>query len=68
MIVPGKVEESELIHRITADDPDEVMPPPKFKKPLSSKQIDRLRQWVAEGAKWEGHWSYALPQACRRRR
>ena len=61
VIVPGKVEESELIHRITADDPDEVMPPPKFKKPLSSKQIDLLRQWVAEGAKWEGHWSYALP-------
>jgi len=61
VIVPAQVEESELINRITSDDPDEVMPPPKSKKPLSSKQIDLLRRWVAEGAKWESHWSYALP-------
>jgi len=61
VIVPAQVEESELIERITSDDPDEMMPPPKVKKPLSGKQIDLLRRWVAEGAKWEGHWSYALP-------
>src|SRR6516164_9511560 len=39
VIVPAKVEESELFHRVTAQDPDEVMPPPKAKKPLSRKQI-----------------------------
>jgi mono/diheme cytochrome c family protein len=61
VIVPGQVEESELIRRITADLPDEVMPPPKFKKPLNEKQIDLLHRWVREGAKWEGHWSYTLP-------
>ena len=33
------------------------MPPPTFKKPLNAKQIALLRRWVAEGAKWEGHWS-----------
>ena len=60
-IVPGKVEESELIARITSGDPDEMMPPPKFKKRLDAKQIELLRRWVAEGAKWEGHWSLALP-------
>jgi hypothetical protein len=60
-IVPAKAEESELIRRITTDDPDEVMPPPKFKKRLSAQQIDGLRRWIAEGAKWEGHWSYSLP-------
>jgi hypothetical protein len=61
VIVPAKVEESELVRRVTSDDPDEVMPPPTFKKRLSSQQIDRLRQWVVEGAKWEGHWSLSLP-------
>jgi hypothetical protein len=61
VIVPAKVEESELIRRVTSDDLDEVMPPPKFKKRLNSQQIDRLRQWVVEGAKWQGHWSHSLP-------
>jgi len=61
VIVPAQVDESELIQRITSGDPDEVMPPPKSKKPLNNQQIDLLRRWVAEGAKWEGHWSYALP-------
>ncbi len=60
-IVPAKVEESELIARITSGDPDEIMPPPEFKKRLDAKQIERLRRWVAEGARWEGHWSLALP-------
>jgi hypothetical protein len=61
VIVPARPDESELIERITSDDPDEVMPPPKSRKPLSPKQIDLLRSWVAQGAKWEGHWSYTLP-------
>src|SRR5262249_39615541 len=61
VIVPAKVEESELIWRVTSDDPDEVMPPPKSKKRLDAKQIQLLRRWVSEGAKWEGHWSYVLP-------
>ncbi len=60
-IVPARVDDSELIRRITSGDPDEVMPPRKFKKPLDAKQIALLRRWIAEGAKWEGHWSYSLP-------
>src|SRR5579864_4018019 len=39
VLVPGKPGESELFKRITAADPDEVMPPPKHKKPLSKDQI-----------------------------
>ena len=61
VIVPGKLTESELIARITSDDPDEMMPPPKFKKRPAAAQIEQLRRWIAEGAKWEGHWSYSLP-------
>ncbi|MFT5499425.1 MAG: hypothetical protein ACI9TH_004841, partial [Kiritimatiellia bacterium] len=38
-IKPGALEESEVWHRITSDDADEVMPPPEsHKKVLSAKE------------------------------
>ena len=40
------------------DDPDEVMPPPKFKKELTKTEINKIKQWIEEGAKWEGHWAF----------
>jgi Protein of unknown function (DUF1553)/Protein of unknown function (DUF1549)/Planctomycete cytochrome C len=63
VIVPGKVEQSELISRITSEDPDERMPPAKFKKRPVAGQIELLRRWIAEGATWAGHWSYSLPSS-----
>jgi len=45
-IVPGKPDESEIIKRILSTDPDEVMPPPETKKPLTEAQIATLRRWV----------------------
>jgi hypothetical protein len=49
----------EALERITATDEDERMPPPKsHKKPLSSAQVARIRQWVAEGAKYQKHWAF----------
>jgi hypothetical protein len=59
--VPGKPAESELIARITSTDANEVMPPPKSNKHLSPAQKELLRRWVAEGAKYEGHWAYISP-------
>ena len=56
--VPGKPEKSEAIVRILAEDAAERMPPPEAKRPLSEEQIETLRQWVAEGARWERHWSF----------
>ncbi|MEZ6077466.1 MAG: hypothetical protein R3C56_17890 [Pirellulaceae bacterium] len=41
-----------------ADDVDERMPPPDFGKDLSSEQVELLRQWVAQGADWQGHWAF----------
>ncbi len=61
VIVPGKPAESKLIERITATDPDDLMPPPKSGKKLSAAQIDVLRRWIVEGAKWEQHWSFIPP-------
>ena len=56
-IVPGKPDQSEIIRRIFATDSD-IMPPEYAHKTLTQAQKDTIRQWVAEGAKYEGHWSF----------
>jgi hypothetical protein len=61
-ILPGEPERSALVERITSTDTEFVMPPPKHKKPLTSKQIETLTQWVKEGAKYESHWAFTAPQ------
>ena len=58
-IVPGDLSMSELWHRASTEDPEEIMPPPESKKPMSKKEISILKQWIEEGAKWEKHWSFA---------
>jgi Protein of unknown function (DUF1553)/Protein of unknown function (DUF1549)/Planctomycete cytochrome C len=57
-IVPGRPDESALIARITHADEDERMPPADAGDRLSEQEIALLRQWIADGAKWETHWSY----------
>ncbi len=57
-IVPGDLAASALIARVTSDEDDLRMPPPDAKKHLTKKQIDLLRRWIADGAKWQGHWAY----------
>ncbi len=49
---------AEVIARITTDDPDEVMPPPKTNKTLSAEAIALLKTWVDQGAEWQGHWAF----------
>jgi mono/diheme cytochrome c family protein len=61
-LVPGKPEESEVITRISSDDPGEIMPPPKSGKHLKPEQIALLKRWVQEGAKWAEHWAFVPPQ------
>jgi hypothetical protein len=61
VVVPGKVDESELVRRIRATKPDEVMPPPKSNRKLTLAQKETLQRWIAEGAPFEGHWAYRAP-------
>lgn len=61
-IVPGDPDASELIYRIFADDEDDLMPPPKFKKPLTEEEKAILRRWVEEGAEYEAHWAFLTPK------
>jgi hypothetical protein len=60
-VVPGKPDESELFRRITTSDADEIMPPAEFNKTLTTAEVELLRQWITEGAKWEDHWSLQPP-------
>ncbi len=60
-IVPGKPEESELVRRIFSTDPAEQMPPPDAKESLTAAQKEKLKLWIAQGAKYETHWSFTPP-------
>jgi len=61
-VAPGAPDRSELIARITAADPEDRMPPPEAKKELTPQQIERLRQWIEEGASWQDHWAFVTPR------
>ena len=53
--------DSEIIHRITSHDPDEIMPTPESGKSLSSEEIKILTQWVKEGGEYSQPWAYTKP-------
>lgn len=56
--LPGDVDHSELVLRIVSPDIELRMPPVEANKPLTPKQIDLLKRWVAEGAQYDDHWAF----------
>ncbi len=61
-IVPGDALASEVIRRVTSDDPKERMPPPSSgKRPVSADEAARLERWIDDGARFEPHWSFVAP-------
>ncbi|WP_304237894.1 DUF1553 domain-containing protein [Jiulongibacter sediminis] len=55
-IVEGDAHASEMIRRLTLNDPEERMP---FEAdPLPEEEIELLTQWIEQGAKWGEHWAY----------
>jgi len=62
-IVPGDADASEVIARLTTDDPDMKMPPTNSNRPvLTPEEIELMRRWINEGAKYQEHWAYAKLQ------
>jgi hypothetical protein len=59
-IVPGKPDQSELIARVTSADPEVRMP--YHAAALPPQQIELLRRWIKQGAKWEDHWAFVAPK------
>ncbi len=58
-IVPGKPAESVVWKRISTTDPDDIMPPPDFHKPLSEEEKQLITRWIEQGAKYQEHWAFA---------
>jgi mono/diheme cytochrome c family protein len=55
-IVPGNVEESELIARVSTKDEWTRMPPEG--DPLKAEEIATLRAWIAQDAPYAKHWAF----------
>ena len=60
-IFPFKADESEILARIASTDAEEMMPPPEAHKRLRPDETAKLRQWINEGAVYEGHWAFTVP-------
>jgi hypothetical protein len=60
-IVEGNPDSSELVKRVAAEKPGMRMPPASSGLALNASEIATLREWVAEGAKWQKHWSFIPP-------
>ncbi len=63
-IVPGQPDQSLVVRRIFAKDPDDIMPPANSYLTLTAAEKETLRAWIAQGAKYEPHWAFIpLPGA-----
>lgn len=61
-IVPGNAGRSEVIRRVTSDDPARRMPPAYAgHAKLTDAEIAVLTRWIEQGAAWQGHWSFVTP-------
>jgi len=53
---------SEILKRIDSEEAKYVMPPPESNLKLTEKEKEILKNWVAQGGKWEPHWAYTKPE------
>ena len=61
-IVPGNPEKSELIKRISSNDPAIMMPMPESHLArLTTDEIKLFTKWIEQGAKYEKHWAFVAP-------
>jgi hypothetical protein len=67
-VVPGDIEQSQLVRRIKANDEAMRMPPADSGHKLTAAEIDLLVEWVRQGGRWQRHWAFiplsrpSLPQ------
>ncbi len=62
-IVAGDPAASPMFRRITSENKGQRMPPVYTGKPkLSDHNIELIRQWIEQGAKWQQHWAFIPPK------
>ena len=60
IISPGNSAASRLYQRISSK--EKRMPPASSGRSLTAKQIELIREWIDQGAKWQTHWSFDPPK------
>jgi hypothetical protein len=62
LIVAGNSIESRLYQRIGAPDPAKRTPPVHSGHTLNPQQIELVKPWIDQGAKWQTHWAFEAPK------
>ncbi|HEV2380372.1 MAG TPA: DUF1553 domain-containing protein [Terriglobia bacterium] len=66
-VVRGDPSKSVMLQRISSDNQGFRMPPAYMGyAKLPDKQIDLIRRWIEQGAKWQKHWSFIPPEIAAR--
>lgn len=60
-IVPGEADQSEVFLRVSSSDTSVQMPPPKSNLSLTKNEIDLIKKWIEQGAKYKPHWAFIPP-------
>jgi len=58
VIRPHDPSNSEVFLRITSTDDDARMPPADSNLSLTADEIELIRLWIEQGARWKQHWSF----------
>ncbi|QEC67751.1 DUF1553 domain-containing protein [Panacibacter ginsenosidivorans] len=62
-LVPFKPNESELYKRVSSTDTSYMMPPPiSHLASLSPFEVQLIKKWIEQGAKYEKHWAFTAPK------
>ncbi|MCW5982357.1 MAG: DUF1553 domain-containing protein [Bryobacteraceae bacterium] len=61
-IVPGNAAASLVYQRIASPNKARRMPPEHSHKTLTPDQVETIRRWIDEGAKWKEHWAFIAPE------
>jgi hypothetical protein len=61
-IVRHDPKQSHLVRRITAENQALRMPPAYSGLKLTKQEIERLTEWIAQGARWQEHWAFVAPK------
>ncbi|WP_309331091.1 PSD1 and planctomycete cytochrome C domain-containing protein [Mucilaginibacter sp.] len=63
VLVPGSPAMSELFRRVSTNDTAEMMPPANSNlKRLTPHEVDLVKKWIKQGAKFEKHWAFVPPK------
>ncbi|MBY0504846.1 MAG: DUF1553 domain-containing protein [Bryobacteraceae bacterium] len=52
---------AKIVERVTSEKKGLRMPPVSTGAALTAGQVDSLKQWIADGAPWQKHWSFLPP-------